>query len=85
VRKNDIAPRAALQTARWGDERRWKAPALLVFGSGAYVHRSTVGSLVFDFSLPHPAYLGEWRTAFHTLLSSFVSLGLESENCQLSA
>ena len=52
VPKNGFAPRTALLTVLWGDEPRRKAPTLLVFGSGAYVHRSTGGSLVFDFSLP---------------------------------
>jgi hypothetical protein len=56
--KNGIAPRAALLTARWGDERRRKAPALLYIGSGAYVHRITVGSRVFDFSLPASLCIG---------------------------
>ncbi len=66
--KYGIAPRAALLTALWGDERCRKAPALLVFGSGAYVHRITVGSLVFDFSLLRFPRIWETRsTAFHTL------------------
>lgn len=68
VSKNGFAPRAALLTALWGDEPRRKAPTLLVFGSGAYVHRSTVGSLVFDFSLLSArVYLGGKESAFHTL------------------
>jgi len=73
--KNGIAPRAALLTALWGDERRRKAPANLFFGSGAYVHRITVGSLVFDFSLLDSRCVWvTWSTAFHTLFSSSFSL-----------
>ena len=37
--KNGIAPRAALLTALWGEKPDRKAPVLLVFGSGAYVHQ----------------------------------------------
>jgi len=43
--KNGFAPPGALLAALWGDKPRRKAPASLVFGSGAYVHRSTVGDL----------------------------------------
>ena len=67
--KNGFAPRAALLTDPVGRRTiRRKAPTLLVFGSGAYVHRSTVGSLVFDFSLLFlPSVVGEEESAFHTL------------------
>jgi hypothetical protein len=34
--KNGFAPPGALLAALWGDEPRRKAPASLVFGSGAY-------------------------------------------------
>jgi hypothetical protein len=66
--KNGFAPRPALLTGLWGDEPGRKAPTLLVFGSGAYVHRSTGGSLVFDFSLLSRSSVVERReSAFHTL------------------
>ena len=66
--RNGFAPRAALQTTRWGDKPfAGKLQLLLVFGSGAYVHRSTVGSLVFDFSLLSSRVLGGKESAFHTL------------------
>ena len=49
--KNGFAPRGALLAALWGDKPRRKAPTSLVFGSGAYVHRSTVGGRVVDPTL----------------------------------
>ena len=68
IAKNGFAPRPALLTGLWGDEPGRKAPTLLVFGSGAYVHRSTGGSLVFDFSLLSRSSVVERReSAFHTL------------------
>jgi hypothetical protein len=74
--RNGIAPLGALLAALWGDEPRRKAPTLLVFGSGAYVHRSTVGSLVFDFSPFAPSVVGTNRNSLpHTVFSSPVSLG----------
>src|SRR6185369_17969019 len=48
--KNGFAPPGALLAALWGDEPRRKAPASLVFGSGAYVHRITVGGRVVDLT-----------------------------------
>ena len=66
--KNNIAPRAALLTALWGDDAAGKLRLLLVFGSGAYVHRITAGSRVFDPSLPDSlVFVGAESTAFHTL------------------
>jgi hypothetical protein len=74
--RNGFAPRAALLTALWGDEPRRKAPTSLVFGSGAYVHRSTGGSLVFDFSLLSRSSVVERRGVSlpHTVFSSELSL-----------
>jgi len=77
--KNGFAPRAALLTALWGDEPGRKAPTLLVFGSGAYVHRSTGGSHVFDFSLLSRSSVVERRGVSlpHTVFSSEFSLFCE--------
>gem|GEM_PF-1566500 len=79
IAKNGFAPRAALLTALWGDEPGRKAPTLLVFGSGAYVHRSTEGSLVFDFSLLSRSSVVERRGVSlpHTVFSSPFSLDFE--------
>ena len=76
ISKNGFAPLAALLTAMWGDEPRRKAPTSLVFGSGAYVHRSTGGSLVFDFSLLSRSSVVERRGVSlpHTVFSSELSL-----------
>ena len=68
--KHDIAPRDALQSTLWGDERRRKAPAISL-GSGAYVHRITVGSLVFDFSLPSSLVFGMTRVQPSTLFFKY--------------
>ena len=49
--KNGFAPRAALLTGPVGRQTiRRKAPTLLVFGSGAYVHRSYCRKSSDDFS-----------------------------------
>jgi hypothetical protein len=87
VVKNGFAPRAALLTALWGDEPCRKAPTLLVFGSGAYVHRSTVGSLVFDFSLLSRSSVVERMGVSlpHTVFSSSLSLVSGTPKCQESA
>jgi hypothetical protein len=76
IAKNGFAPRPALLTGLWGDEPRRKAPTSLVFGSGAYVHRSTGGSLVFDFSLLSRSSVVERRGVSlpHTVFSSGLSL-----------
>src|SRR6185503_15964577 len=68
IPKHGFAPPGALLAALWGDKPRRKAPASLVFGSGAYVHRSTVGSRVVDLTLLVSSKCQEPRsTAFHTL------------------
>jgi len=76
VLQKRLRPTGALLAALWGVKPKPESSGLLVFGSGAYVHRTTVGDLVFDPALPYSSYGGVRENSLpHTVFSSESSLG----------